>query len=214
MKKITVLVATILAVLQSKANRNGNNLDANLLILSPSHSSFNHSSHYSHSSSSFSIQHDSIYNVTPDIIKMSKEGIKFMYEHIVSKESGVALYGLKKSGKITANQYKKIAKSLKQGIIVEIELSRIYISSHNEIIKSFNNEVIFQMNPEDKCLFISYEVKGISRSSTPFQIKKGEMIIPLSSENTIFYQINEYQNCVIEGKWNWMNNIIQKITNL
>lgn len=217
MKKIVLLVASILATLHSVASHSSNDSN-NPLILSPSDGIINHGSHYSHKSHSshystaFSIQHDSVCNVTPDIIKIAEEGINSMYENYVNRESSTTLFRLKNAGTITTKQQKKIAKSLKkQAIIIEIVLSRIYISSHNEIIKSFNNEVIIHMNPEDKCLFISYVVKGVSRDFTEFPLGGGKMVIPLSSENTTFYQINQ-NNCVIDNKRDWMYKITQNLT--
>lgn len=211
MKKIVLFVASVLSSLQSAANRNSNEVISSPLLLSPSDGIYNHGSHNSHYSVAFSIQHDSINNVTPDIIKISTEGIKSMYENEVSRDVRSALIRLKNAGKITAKQHKKITKSLKQNIIVEIELPHIYISSNNEIIKSFNNDVVIKMNPEEKCLLISYIIKGISTSSTKFPMGGGKIIIPLSSEIAIYYNIIDNKNCVIDSKKDWMNLIVKKM---
>lgn len=50
MKKIVLLVASILATLHSIANRSSNDINNNSLILSPSDGIYNHGSHASHAS--------------------------------------------------------------------------------------------------------------------------------------------------------------------
>lgn len=215
MKKIVLLVASILAALQTLAKGHGNDVYDSYLVLSPPNGIYNHGSHYSHRShvsSSFSIRHDSISNVTPDIMELTREGIRTMFTNDILRKSWTSLHWLQITGKVTPTEYEKIASSIKQNVDIEIVLSNINISSKNKIVKSFyNDSTIIELEPDEKCLFISYDIKGKSSDSTEFLFSGGKMIIPLSTEITTFYHIKSgsIQQCLIETRMEWMNKIIQ-----
>ena len=78
MKKIVLLVASVLAALQSIANRSPEETNSNPLILSPSDEIYNHGFHASHAS------HCSHYSMTITVKKDSARNVNQVYYPLVN----------------------------------------------------------------------------------------------------------------------------------
>ena len=106
MKKIVLLVASVLTALQSYANRSTYGAQDNSLILSPSDGVYNHGSHASHAS------HCSHYSMS---ITIKKDSI----QEVSQKEKEAIIHAL-------AIKYNCDEK--------DIDIINLYISKKNEII--------------------------------------------------------------------------------
>ena len=77
MKKIILLVASILTAIQTIANRSVERTNSNPLVLSPSDGIYNHGSHGSHAS------HCSHYSMTITVKKDSVQNISLEYRNSI-----------------------------------------------------------------------------------------------------------------------------------
>lgn len=129
MKKAVLLVASVLAAIQSIANRNVDGTNSNPLILSPSDGIYNHgshashASHYSHYSMSISTKVDSLSNAR-------YASVNYLLEVLA------------KDHKVSSTQI----------IIKHIYISNKYVVS----IKENTNILSDILRGNDKCVYIDY----------------------------------------------------------
>lgn len=133
MKKIVLLVASILATLHSIASRNSN--DSNYpLTLSPSDGIYNHGSHASHTSHASHWSHISHYSMT---ITVKKDSI----QNVNQKDRNSIIHSL-------ALMHECADKN--------IEIIGLYISKNNGITCEKRDEVRYNPAPSEKCLYVSF----------------------------------------------------------
>ena len=175
MKKIFLLVASVLATLQSIANRSSEETNSNPLILSPSDGIYNHGSHASHAS------HCSHYSMTITVKKDSVQNISL-------EDRNSIIHSLA----LMHNCAEK-----------DIDIRGLYISKNNGITTQNRGEssmVRYNPSPSEKCLYVSFNKWNRGQySSFRFQ----EYIIPLSSVVSDYYCIGDghHYNAVKKEKW-------------
>lgn len=175
MKKIFLLVASVLAALQSIANRSSEETNSNPLILSPSDGIYNHGSHASHAS------HCSHYSMTITVKKDSVQNISL-------EDRNSIIHSLA----LMHNCAEK-----------DIDIRGLYISKNNGITTQNRGEssmVRYNPSPSEKCLYVSFNKWNRGQySSFRFQ----EYIIPLSSVVSDYYCIGDghHYNAVKKEKW-------------
>lgn len=182
MKKIFLLVASVLAAIQSIANRNGEGTISNQLILSPSDGIYNHGSHASHAS------HCSHYSMTITVKKDSARNVS-------QEDRKTIIHSLA----IMHNCADK-----------DIDIMGLYISKNNGITTKERGEssiVRYNPAPSEKCLYISFR-KWNRGQYTSFSIQ--EYIIPLSSSVSDYYRIGEGHHYNAEKKEIWMVEFAKK----
>lgn len=192
MKKIILLVASVLAAIQSIANRNVEGTNSNSLILSPSDGIYNHGSHVSHASHAshysmmFATKTDSVNNVSKEHINMVRTSLAKMYNCDIES----------------------------------VEIRHIFISANSEIYKSHNGYrenpfiTIYTENNEERSLYISYRIMSKIENGFRHMLEGGEYLIPITNpENSIFYYIKDQfppNKCEIGDLADWMKSLIQK----
>ena len=175
MKKIILLVASILTAIQTIANRSVERTNSNPLVLSPSDGIYNHGSHGSHAS------HCSHYSMTITVKKDSVQNISL-------EDRNSIIHSLA----LMHNCAEK-----------DIDIRGLYISKNNGITTQNRGEssmVRYNPSPSEKCLYVSFNkwTRG-QYSSFRFQ----EYIIPLSSVVSDYYCIGDghHYNAVKKEKW-------------
>lgn len=182
MKKIILLVASILAAIQSIANRSIEESNTNSLILSPSDGIYNHGSHASHAS------HCSHYSMTITVKKDCARDVS-------QKDKNTIIHSLA----LMHNCADK-----------DIDIIGLYISKNNGIItKERGGSSIVRYNPapSEKCLYVSFR-KWNRGQFTSFSLQ--EYIIPLSSSVSNYYRIGEGHHYNAEKKEKWMVDFANK----
>ena len=175
MKKIILLVASILTAIQTIANRSVERTNSNPLVLSPSDGIYNHGSHGSHAS------HCSHYSMTITVKKDSVQNISL-------EDRNSIIHSLA----LMHNCAEK-----------DIDIRGLYISKNNGITTQNRGEssmVRYNPSPSEKCLYVSFNKwKRGQYSSFRFQ----EYIIPLSSVVSDYYCIGDghHYNAVKKEKW-------------
>lgn len=175
MKKLFLLVASVLAAIQSIANRNVDGTNSNPLILSPSDGIYNHGSHASHASHcshysmSITVKKDSARNVSQEDRKSIIHSLALMH-NCADKD---------------------------------IDIMGIYISKNNGITTKENGEstiVRYKPAPNEKCLYISFRKWNRGKYNS-FSVQ--EYIIPLSSNVSDYYRIGDghHYNAAKKEKW-------------
>lgn len=182
MKKIFLLVASILATLHSIASRSSNDSN-NPLILSPSDGIYNHGSHGSHASHcshysmSITIKKDSTRNVNKDVRN-------FIIQSLASKHNC----------KVT-----------------DIDVMDMYVTKNNEIVtkeKGASSISRYKPSSNEECLFISF--RKWNRGAYPsFNIH--EYIIPLANNVANYFHISEGHHYHSEKKEKWMTDLNMKL---
>lgn len=175
MKKIFLLVASVLAALQSIANRSSEETNSNPLILSPSDGIYNHGAHASHAS------HCSHYSMTITVKKDSARNVN-------QADRKSIIHSL-------ALMYNCADK--------DIDIMGLYISKNNGITTQERGEssvVRYKPAPNEKCLYISFR-KWNREQYSSFSVQ--EYIIPLSSTVSDYYRIGDghHYNAVKKEKW-------------
>ena len=175
MKKIILLVASILTAIQTIANRSVERTNSNPLVLSPSDGIYNHGSHGSHAS------HCSHYSMTITVKKDSVQNISL-------EDRNSIIHSLA----LMHNCAEK-----------DIDIRGLYISKNNGITTQNRGEssmVRYNPSPSEKCLYVSFNKwNRWQYSSFRFQ----EYIIPLSSVVSDYYCIGDghHYNAVKKEKW-------------
>ena len=175
MKKIILLVASILTAIQTIANRSVERTNSNPLVLSPSDGIYNHGSHGSHAS------HCSHYSMTITVKKDSVQNISL-------EDRNSIIHSLA----LMHNCAEK-----------DIDIRGLYISKNNGITTQNRGEssmVRYNPSPSEKCLYVSFNKWNRGQySSFRFQ----EYIIPLSSVVSDYYCIGDghHYNGVKKEKW-------------
>ena len=175
MKKIILLVASILTAIQTIANRSVERTNSNPLVLSPSDGIYNHGSHGSHAS------HCSHYSMTITVKKDSVQNISL-------EDRNSIIHSLA----LMHNCAEK-----------DIDIRGLYISKNNGITTQNRGEssmVRYNPSPSEKCLYVSFNKWNRGQySSFRFQ----EYIIPLSSTVSDYYRIGDghHYNAVKKEKW-------------
>lgn len=175
MKKIILLVASILTAIQTIANRSVERTNSNPLVLSPSDGIYNHESHGSHAS------HCSHYSMTITVKKDSVQNISL-------EDRNSIIHSLA----LMHNCAEK-----------DIDIRGLYISKNNGITTQNRGEssmVRYNPSPSEKCLYVSFNKWNRGQySSFRFQ----EYIIPLSSVVSDYYCIGDghHYNAVKKEKW-------------
>ena len=163
MKKIILLVASILTAIQTIANRSVERTNSNPLVLSPSDGIYNHGSHGSHAS------HCSHYSMTITVKKDSVQNISL-------EDRNSIIHSLA----LMHNCAEK-----------DIDIRGLYISKNNGITTQNRGEssmVRYNPSPSEKCLYVSFNKWNRGQySSFRFQ----EYIIPLSSVVSDYYCIGD-----------------------
>ena len=182
MKKIVLLVASVLAAIQSIANRNVEGANSNPLILSPSDGIYNHGSHASHAS------HCSHYSMSITVKKDSAQN--------VSQEDRKSIIH---SLAIMHNCTDK-----------DIDIMGLYISKNNGITTKERGESSierYKPAPNEKCLYVSFR-KWNRGQYNSFNIQ--EYIIPLPSNVSDYYRISEGHHYNTAKKEKWMVDFANK----
>lgn len=175
MKKIILLVASILTAIQTIANRSVERTNSNPLVLSPSDGIYNHGSHGSH------VSHCSHYSMTITVKKDSVQNISL-------EDRNSIIHSLA----LMHNCAEK-----------DIDIRGLYISKNNGITTQNRGEssmVRYNPSPSEKCLYVSFNKWNRGQySSFRFQ----EYIIPLSSVVSDYYCIGDghHYNAVKKEKW-------------
>lgn len=175
MKKIILLVASILTAIQTIANRSVERTNSNPLVLSPSDGIYNHGSHGSH------VSHCSHYSMTITVKKDSVQNISL-------EDRNSIIHSLA----LMHNCAEK-----------DIDIRGLYISKNNGITTQNRGEssmVRYNPYPSEKCLYVSFNKWNRGQySSFRFQ----EYIIPLSSVVSDYYCIGDghHYNAVKKEKW-------------
>lgn len=175
MKKIILLVASILTAIQTIANRSVERTNSNPLVLSPSDGIYNHGSHGSHAS------HCSHYSMTITVKKDSVQNISL-------EDRNSIIHSLA----LMHNCAEK-----------DIDIRGLYISKNNGITTQNRGEssmVRYNPSTSEKCLYVSFNKWNRGQySSFRFQ----EYIIPLSSVVSDYYCIGDghHYNAVKKEKW-------------
>ena len=131
MKKIILLVASILTAIQTIANRSVERTNSNPLVLSPSDGIYNHGSHGSHAS------HCSHYSMTITVKKDSVQNISL-------EDRNSIIHSLA----LMHNCAEK-----------DIDIRGLYISKNNGITTQNRGEssmVRYNPSPSEKCLYVSF----------------------------------------------------------
>ena len=182
MRKLVLLVASVLAAIQSIANRNADGTNSNPLVLSPSDGIYNHgshashASHYSHYSMTITVKKDSARNVSQNDKKYIIHSLALMH-NCADKD---------------------------------IDIMALYISKNNGITtqeKSESSIVRYKPAPNEKCLCISFRKWNRGKYNS-FGIQ--EYIIPLSNTVSNFYRIGEGLHYNVEKKEKWMVDFANK----
>jgi len=182
MKKIFLLVASVLAALQSIANRGSEGTNSNLLVLSPSDGIYNHGSHASHAS------HSSHYSMT---ITVKKDSVR----NISQEDRKFIIHSLA----LMQNCADK-----------DIDIMGLYISKNNGITTQERGEssiVRYKPAPNEKCLYISFRKWNRGQYSF-FSVQ--EYIIPLSSTVSDYYRIGDAHHYKAAKKEKWMVDFANK----
>ena len=175
MKKIILLVASILTAIQTIANRSVERTNSNPLVLSPSDGIYNHGSHGSHAS------HCSHYSMTITVKKDSVQNISL-------EDRNSIIHSLA----LMHNCAEK-----------DIDIRGINKKKNNGITTQNRGEssmVRYNPSPSEKCLYVSFNKWNRGQySSFRFQ----EYIIPLSSVVSDYYCIGDghHYNAVKKEKW-------------
>ena len=175
MKKIFLLVASVLATIQSFANRSVDGTNSNPLILSPSDGIYNHGSHASHAS------HCSHYSMSIIVKKDSARN--------VSQEDRITIIH---SLALMHNCAEK-----------DIDIMELYISKNNGITTKERGESSierYKPAPNERCLYVSFR-KWNRGQYNSFNIQ--EYIIPLSGSVSDYYRIGDghHYNAAKKEKW-------------
>ena len=176
MKKIALLVASILATLHSIASRNSSDYN-NPLVLSPSDEIYNNGSHASHAS------HCSHYSMSITIKKDSTRN--------VSKDVGYFII------QSLASEYKCEVK--------DIDVREMYITKNNEIVtkeKGANSISRYKSSSNEECLFIKFNHYYTIEKNSLFSYH--EYIIPLTNNVSEYFHISNGHHYYSEKKEKWM----------
>lgn len=182
MKKIFLLVASVLAALQSIANRNADGTNSNPLILSPSDGIYNHGAHASHAS------HCSHYSMTITVKKDSTRNVS-------QEDTNSIIHSL-------ALMYNCDDK--------DIDIMGIYITKNNGITTEEGGEssiVRYKPAPNEECLYISFRKWNRVEYNS---FGRQEYIIPLSNTDSNYYRISEGHHYNVETKEKWMVDFAKK----
>ena len=183
MKRIVLLVASILATLNSIVSRNNNDSN-NPLILSPSDGIYNHGSHGSHAS------HRSHYSMSITVKKDSTRNVNkktrdFIIQSLASKHNC----------KVT-----------------DIDVMGMYVTKNNEIKEQedIGYSIISRYKPSSKeeCLFIGFR-KWNRGAYSSFNIH--EYIIPLTNDVSNYFHILDGHHYHSEKKEKWMTDLNMKL---
>lgn len=184
MKKIILFVASILAAIQSFANRNVNGTNSNSLILFPSDGIYNHGSHGSHCShaSHFSQISGSIIerDIKRDKIIVEKDSVR----NVSQKNRESIIHYL-------AIMYECDDK--------DIDIMGLYISKNNGIAiqrREENPILRYKPNPNEECLYISFRWHGAGYSFIDY-----EYLIPLSDNALYHYVSGMHYYETLKEKW-------------
>jgi hypothetical protein len=182
MKKIILLVASVLAAIQSIANRNVEGTNSNSLILSPSDGIYNHGSHASHAS------HASHYSMTitarVDSIDIVQNGKTQMIIKSLAVEHKVA--------------------------DTQVKIAHFYLSSSYRIAKGYNGRADENiLKGKEKCLYVDYSISGFDVIREYSYNYHYGYIIPVSNNKSKVRFIN-YQSTSVEerNKTDWMKQLI------
>lgn len=184
MKKIVLLVASVIAALQSYANRYIDGIHDNSLILSPSNEIYNHGSHASHRSHT---SHSSHYSSM----------------HVISVKKDFA-QDVNLSPKEKRNIIHTLA-VIHSCADKDINIEKLYISNNNKIIMKGSDMIEYVPAPNEICLYISYSKKDFSKFTfAPSQFfSQLQVLIPLSSKKSNYFLIVG-DSFRIEKKEQWM----------
>lgn len=178
MKKVVLLVASVLAAIQSIANRCVEGANSNPLILSPSDGIYNHGSHASHAS------HTSHFSMVITTRADSVSEVRgWQIQEILSN--------LAKEHKVLESQ---------------IKISHFYLSNYQEVhINGINYNKTKLLDWKENCIYLDYFISGFRENS--YNNHYG-YIIPQSSKISIVGFINYQDRSVEKrDKTDWMNKL-------
>ena len=182
MKKIVLLVASVLAAIQSIAIRSVEGTNSNPLILSPSDGIYNHGSHASHAS------HCSHYSMSITVKKDSARNVR-------QEDRKSIIHSLALMNNCTD---------------MDIDIMWLYISKNNGITTKERGESTidrYKPAPNEKCLYISFR-KWNRGQYNSFNVQ--EYIIPLSSTVSDYYRIGDGHHYNAAKKEKWMVDFANK----